>query len=131
MEYVSLFDASILLLFTHWLQSLPQIRIWPTHGPLDGYICESLNPEGPSPSEVLSKYIGRPVDLVYKGPRPREIDATIRFPNLQATAKYQDMYPLLVLSEESTSLVDEELRKHVGTQGIDESWKTGNVAIER
>ncbi|KAH6917093.1 hypothetical protein BKA70DRAFT_1251338 [Coprinopsis sp. MPI-PUGE-AT-0042] len=112
-------------------QSLPEVQIWPTHGPVDGYICESLTPDGPSPSSELSKYMGKEVHLVYKGPSPRNVDTTVRFPELKATAKYQDMYPLLVLSEESISPINEELRKHVGTQGIKDTWKTDSVVIER
>ncbi|EAU92323.1 hypothetical protein CC1G_00542 [Coprinopsis cinerea okayama7 len=108
---------------------LPQIRIFPNQGPVDGYICNSL--EGRTPSDVLSDYFGKPVQLVYKGPRTRHSDPTVEFPNLKATAKYQDMYPLLVLSEESTSVVDQHIRNHVGTQGIDERWKTDTVVIER
>jgi uncharacterized protein len=75
--------------------------------------------------------MGKEVHLVYKGPKPRVIDTTVRFPELKATAKYQDMYPLLVLSEESISPINEELRKHVGTQGIKDTWKTDSVVIER
>lgn len=112
-------------------QIVPELQIFPAQGPVDGYICEPLNGEGPSPSVELSKYMGKSVHLVYKGPRPRTADATLRFPELKATSKYQDMYPLLVLSEESVSPINEELRKHVGTQGIQESWKTNSVAIER
>lgn len=41
------------------------------------------------------------------------------------------MYPLLVLSEESTVAVENELRGHVGTQGIEEYWKDERVPIER
>jgi hypothetical protein len=80
---------------------------------------------------VLSEYFGKPVYLVYKGPQPRVIDATPRYPELKATAKYQDMYPLLVLSEESTVAIEDVLRDHVGTQGIHERWAGDNVAIER
>lgn len=112
-------------------QMLPELQIFPTMKPVDGYICESLNGEGPSPSAELSKYMGKAVHLVYKGPRPRVADATLRFPELKATSKYQDMYPLLVLSAESVTPINEEVRKHVGTQGIQDSWKTDNVVIER
>lgn len=41
------------------------------------------------------------------------------------------MYPMLVLSEESMVQVDDHLRKHVGTQGIDAKWSTDSVPIER
>jgi len=111
--------------------SLRDVTIWPTHDKVDGYICESLSSDTPSPSSVLSKYFGKPVHLIYKGPRPRPIDPTTSFPDLEATAFYQDMYPLLVLSEESTSLLEHELRGYVGTQGIHERWKTDPVPIER
>lgn len=68
---------------------------------------------------------------MYKGPRPRESDPTVRYPGLKATAKYQDMYPLLILSEENIPAIESELRKHVGTQGIGEEWATGKLVIER
>lgn len=110
---------------------LRDVTIWPTHDKVDGYICESLSSDTPSPSSILSKYFGKPVHLIYKGPRPRPIDPTTSFPDLKATAIYQDMYPLLVLSEESTTLLEQELRGHVGTQGIHERWKTDPVPIER
>ncbi|KAF9011098.1 MOSC N-terminal beta barrel domain-containing protein [Cyathus striatus] len=110
---------------------LPKITLWPTHDPIDGYICESVSSSGPSPSEVLSKYFEKPVHLVYKGPRPRPSDPTTAFPKLEATAVFQDMYPLLVLSEESTTAIEEQLVGHVGTQGIEEKWKTEKVLIER
>ncbi|KAJ2934322.1 hypothetical protein H1R20_g2796, partial [Candolleomyces eurysporus] len=117
-------------ILTHW-EMLPQITIWPSHPPVDGYICNSVSNDGPSPTEVLSQYFGKPVYLVYKGPQPRVIDATIRYPELKATAKFQDMYPLLILSEESTVAIDEVLRDHVGTQGIHARWAGDNVSIER
>lgn len=105
--------------------------MWPTHPPMDGYICESLTGPRGTASATLSKYFGKPVHLIRKGHNPRRIDPTVMFPELDATAKYQDMYPLLVLSEESTVEIDTELRKHVGSQGIAENWSVDNVPIER
>ena len=90
-----------------------------------------MNTDGPSPSDILSEYFVKSVHLVYKGPRPRESDPTTRYPDLKATAKYQDMYPLLILSEESTGAIENELRNHVGTQGISKEWATERVVIER
>lgn len=113
------------------LLRLPEIEMWPTHAPMDGYICESLTGPKGTASNILSKYFEKPVHLLYKGRKPRRIDPTVAFPELEATAKYQDMYPLLVLSEESTVSVDSELRKHVGSQGINEKWSVDNVPIER
>lgn len=112
-------------------QILPQITIWPTHPPVDGYICESVSRDSPSPSDILSQYFGKSVHLVLKGPQPREIDSTEKYPDLKATAKYQDMYPMLILSEESTGAIEKELRDRVGTQGISEEWATGSVVVER
>ncbi|TFK70463.1 hypothetical protein BDN72DRAFT_838985 [Pluteus cervinus] len=110
---------------------LPEITIWPTHAPLDGYICQSLSDSPTAPSDILSQYFGKPVHLIYKGPRRRVIDATTAFPELNATALYQDMYPLLILSEESMQEIEHEIRPKVGTQGITEGWRDGKVAIER
>lgn len=105
--------------------------MWPGHNPVDGYICESINEAKGTASAKLSKYFEKPVHLVYKGSLPRKIAPTTSFPGLDATAKYQDMYPMLVLSEESTATIEEELRSRIGTQGIDERWRTDNVPIER
>jgi len=110
---------------------LPKITLWPTHEPIDGYICKSVAGHHESPSAILSKYFQKPVHLVFKGPNPRSIDPTASFPDLKATAKYQDMYPLLVLSEESTKVIDAEVRSRVGTQEIDEQWRKQDVVIER
>lgn len=98
---------------------------------MDGYICESnAGPKGTA-SAILSKYFGKSVHLVTKGPKPRQVAPTTSFPDLKSTSKYQDMYPMLVLSEESMVQVDDHLRKHVGTQGIDAKWSTDSVPIER
>lgn len=69
--------------------------------------------------------------LVFKGPNLRLADPTTSFPDLRAAVKIQDMYPLLVLSEESTKMVDAEVQSRIGTQGIDESWRDRKVDIER
>ena len=69
--------------------------------------------------------------LVFKGPNARLADPTPSFPDLKVTVKIQDMYPLLVLSEESTEMVDAQVQNYIGTQGIDERWREEKVAIER
>lgn len=109
---------------------LPKITLWPTHDPIDGYICQAVD-STTAASEILSKYFERPVHIVYKGPRPRRVDVTTMFPDLQATSVYQDMYPLLVLSEESIEEMETELRGYVGSQGIDEKWRKDRLLIER
>ncbi|KAJ6575493.1 hypothetical protein B0H19DRAFT_1128979 [Mycena capillaripes] len=100
--------------------------------PFDAYICEALpSPASRSPSEILSSYFGRPVHLVYKGAQPRPCDPTPTHPKLEATAVFQDCFPLMVLSQESTTRIEEELRGHVGMQGIEEHWRTESLVIER
>lgn len=102
------------------------------HVPFDAYICEALpSPPSRSPAAILSSYFGRPVLLVYKGAQPRPCDPTATHPKLEANAVFQDCFPLMVLSEESTTRIEQELRGHVGTQGIDEQWKTQSLVIER
>jgi len=105
---------------------------------VDGYICETLDPTSPSPSEVLSKYFGRPVHLVVKGPKRRACGPTQTFPDLDASAVYQDGFPLLVTSDESLERVGDEINRWAGggvggesIWGIDDLWKTGRVPIER
>ncbi|KAJ7024408.1 MOSC N-terminal beta barrel domain-containing protein [Mycena alexandri] len=99
---------------------------------MDAYISEALpSPPSRSPSVILSSYFGRQVYLVYKGPQPRTCDPTPTHPNLEAKAVFQDCFPLMVLSAESTTRVEEELRGHVGSQGIDERWSSESLGIER
>ncbi|KAJ6463749.1 hypothetical protein DFH09DRAFT_1226904 [Mycena vulgaris] len=109
---------------------IEKVLMW--HVPFDAYICEALpSPPSRSPSEILSSYFGRSVHLVYKGAQPRACEKTATHPKLEAKAVFQDCFPLMVLSEESTARIEEELRGHVGTQGIDERWKTESLVIER
>ncbi|KAJ7665432.1 MOSC N-terminal beta barrel domain-containing protein [Mycena polygramma] len=111
-------------------QRIEKIMMW--HVPFDAYICEALpSPPSRSPSVILSSYFGRPVHLVYKGAQPRPCEPTPTHPKLDATAVFQDCFPLMVLSQESTTRVEEELRGHVGIQGIEERWKTESLVIER
>ncbi|KAJ7492265.1 MOSC N-terminal beta barrel domain-containing protein [Mycena latifolia] len=109
---------------------IEKVLMW--HVPFDAYICEALpSPPSRSPSAILSSYFGRPVHLVYKGAQPRACDPTATHPKLEAKAVFQDCFPLMVLSQESTTRIEEELRGHVGAQGIDERWKTESLVIER
>jgi len=100
---------------------------------LDGYICQALPAPSASQtaSSILSKYFECPVHLMYKGPRVRACDPTFDFPSLDASLRYQDGYPLLVLSEESVDAAETEVRKYVGTQGVEERWKDDKLVIER
>lgn len=98
---------------------------------MDGFICEIEGSSGRSPSAILSEYFERPVHLAVKGNKPRPCDATDLYPSLKATAWYQDLYPLLVLSEESIDVLHKEIRSRVGTQGIEDQWSTQEFQIER
>ncbi|KAI0931062.1 hypothetical protein AcW1_001444 [Taiwanofungus camphoratus] len=107
---------------------------------MDGYVCEALPPSSLSPSDILSKYLSRPVHLMMKGPQPRACPPTMAFPTLKATTKFQDGYPLLVASEESLAEVEKMVREaamrandqegRIG--GLDQArWLKGGLAIER
>ncbi|KAJ7269364.1 hypothetical protein B0H12DRAFT_34540 [Mycena haematopus] len=106
---------------------IEQVKMW--HIPFDAYICEALSSS--SPSDILSSYFRKPVHLVYKGYQPRPVDPTPAHPKLKATAVFQDCYPLMVLSQESMARIEEELRGHVGEQGIDQRWRDESLVIER
>jgi len=110
---------------------LRDIIIFPGYDPLDGYICRSSVTGAPSPSEILSKYVGKPVHLTYKGPLLRAVDKTYDFPDLKADTFFQDMYPMLLLSEESMELIDKETRLLVGTQNIHKKWEDEKLTVER
>ena len=105
--------------------------MWPDHPPLDGYICEAISSDKGTASAILSQYFEKPVHLVLKGPRPRSINPTPAFPDLVATAKYQDMYPLLILSAESMIAIDDEVRKNMDTLNVDKEWGKKSIVIER
>ncbi|KAF9532098.1 MOSC N-terminal beta barrel domain-containing protein [Crepidotus variabilis] len=110
-------------------ESIPDLKLWST--PIDGYISEAISGPKGTASAILSKYFEKPVHLLFKGPEPRIVEPTAAFPDLAATSKYQDMYPMLILSEESTIEVEKQLRGYVGTQGIEERWKSDSIVIER
>lgn len=105
---------------------------------IDGYICQAIDPTSPSPSEVLSKYFGRPVHLVMKGPKRRACDTTLTFPDLVASALFQDGFPLLIASDESTENVGDVINQWAGggvdgqsIAGMDDVWRTSRIPIER
>jgi hypothetical protein len=105
---------------------------------VDGYICQALHPTSPSPSQILSKYFDRPVHLVMKGPKRRTCNPTQNFPGLDASAVYQDGFPLLVASDESLEKVGDEINRWASGEvdgesigALDDLWKTSRVPIER
>jgi len=110
---------------------IPHFIMRPDNPPLDGYVCEALSTDKGTASAILSQYFGKPVHLVFKGPRPRPIEPTLGFPDLVGTAKYQDMYPMLILSAESMSAIEDELRHQMDRLNIDEEWATKSIVVER
>lgn len=89
---------------------------------------------------MLSAFLGRAVHLVYKGPRPRPCPPTYEFPALNATAVYQDGFPLLVASEESLAAVQDRVRACAADGGksrggvglgVQEKWREEELAMER
>uniref|UniRef100_A0A0W0G9P3 MOSC domain-containing protein n=1 Tax=Moniliophthora roreri TaxID=221103 RepID=A0A0W0G9P3_MONRR len=96
---------------------------------INGYICETI--KGPSASAILSRYFGKSVHLVFKGTNPRPCKPTDSYPNLKASARYQDGYPLLILSQENVEVLEKEVRSRIGQQGIEEKWTTEKLAVER
>jgi len=105
---------------------------------VDGYICRSLDVAQDTPSRILSKYFGRSVHLVTKGPTPRKCPPTWAFPDVPATAKLQDGYPVHVASEESLVAFQKVVRqwankgKAAAIGGLNhEHWSKGEVDMER
>src|SRR4051812_42221151 len=85
------------------------IKLWKST--VDGYICRTDNTLSPfTPSTALSKFLGRDVHLVCKGPRQRSCPTTYAFPYLNASAVYQDAFPLLITSNESLDALQEKVR---------------------
>jgi hypothetical protein len=98
---------------------------------MDGYICQHLIGGSTTPSDIMSKYIGKPVYLIYKGPTPRAAEPSHEFPDLKAFSNYQDLYPMMMLSEENLAAVEGEARPLVGMQGVSEKWRDATLKVER
>ena len=109
---------------------------------VQGYVCASLPDSDPSartPSAILSQYFGQPVHLVMKGPRVRPCPPTHAFPDLRASAVFQDGYPFLVASEESLEEVGRVIGAYATSENPEaqighldrERWRTGDIKIER
>lgn len=110
---------------------IQDIELW-ERDDLDGYICQAIGiDEHDYPAKILSRYLGRDVLLVMKGPKPRPCSPTSAFPDLKATSMYQDGYPILLASEESLLSVQEKLRKEVGNQGVADRWSEDDLVMER
>lgn len=102
---------------------------------IDGYITQPCEPSDDPTlcSTILSRYMGRAVHLLYKGPRPRPADPTPACPDLEATVDYHDGYPLLVASEESFVGVKTLAKAWCKEQTKEEliNWDVDSLVIER
>lgn len=104
---------------------------------IDGYITqphpESSNTDPLLCSTTLSKYFGKPVHLIFKGPRARPVEPTWSFPDLNARLNYQDGYPLMVVSEESFGSVKKMASQWCSEQDKDEfkRWNVDSLVLER
>lgn len=128
------------------------------HYKMDAYICGGSDPYQPTPSQVLSDYLGRDVHLVMKGPTRRISPPTTAFPELEANVDFQvryiglvdhedanmqghqDGYPILVASVESLNAVENAIRRAASRgpteggkiPGIDRGrWHDGELEMER
>lgn len=88
------------------------------------------------PSEALSKYIGKEVLLVFKGPSIRHMCPTPAFPDLKASTVFQDGSPILVACEESLLDVQEKVAlsasgaKNWAIKGVSGEWD-GELSMQR
>jgi hypothetical protein len=114
-------------ILNHVFSSL-DISLWGKDD-IEGYVCQTDT--GRSPSEILSEYMGLPVHLAMKGSRPRICPPTQRFPELDAPSHFQDGYPLMLLSDESVAAMQERVRGMVGMQGVEETWSSDTLQVER
>ncbi|KAG8783948.1 hypothetical protein FRC15_004250 [Serendipita sp. 397] len=102
---------------------IEDVQIW-SHT-TDGYICQSVDKNGIDPSTALSKYLGKDVFLMFKGPTTRHVGPPAAFPHFQSAAVFQDGYALLIASEES--LVDVQQKVNLSANGV-EGWSINGVA---
>jgi uncharacterized protein len=109
--------------------SFDDIKMWADRD-LHGFVCQSTNTTR-TPSEILSQYFEKPVHLVIKGPRRRSCPPTTSHPTLNASAVYQDGYPLLIVSQENITEIQKQTRQYVGQQGVEERWKDDELKVER
>ncbi|KAG8742537.1 hypothetical protein FRC10_001304 [Ceratobasidium sp. 414] len=115
---------------------ISDIEIWLDTG-LNAYVAESLSPTEPSPSSLLSSFLGRDVLLVLKGPKRRAVETTSTHPDLDAEVRFQDGFPLLLATTESLAAVQERVRHSAnGVQGwkvggITPRWQTEELVMER
>ncbi|QRV80349.1 importin-9 [Ceratobasidium sp. AG-Ba] len=117
-------------------EMISDVEIWLDTG-LNAYIAQSSSPTGPSPSSLLSSFLGRDVLLVLKGPKRRAVVPTSTHPDLDADVRFQDGFPLLLATTESLFAVQERIRYSANgaegwkVGGITPRWQTEELAMER
>jgi hypothetical protein len=88
-----------------------------------------LVPASLTPS--LSAFLGRPVRLAYNGAEPHARHETVRHAALEGDIRFQDKQPVLLASAESAAEVGRRVARMVGTQGVGEKWRGGELPIDR
>jgi uncharacterized protein len=102
----------------------------------DAHVCPPLDGSGSlDPSVALSQYIERDVLLVYKGLTTRYF--TYESKSLKGPTAFQDVYPILITTEESLQDVQSKVELSAnGVEGwaikgvVDGGW-SGELAMER
>ena len=101
---------------------------------LDGYVTQALGPDPAVCSAVLTKFFGKPVHLLYKGPRIRPSPPTWSFPELSVTVAFQDAYPIMLSSAESFERTKHMVKQwHRQQERVEEDVKQAveSLTIER
>lgn len=104
---------------------------------IDGYITQphssSRFVDSSLCSATLSRFFGKPVHLIYKGPRLRPAPPTWSFPNLKVGINYQDVYPIMVVSKESFLCAKAMVASWCREQEREElrNWDTDSLVLER
>jgi hypothetical protein len=73
-------------------------------------------------AEALSRFLGQPVLLVTKAPRPRKATKSGLNPTLDRNLGLQDDAAMHILSKESVREMTGLIRSSIGTMDIDEKW---------
>ncbi|KZT54258.1 hypothetical protein CALCODRAFT_19059 [Calocera cornea HHB12733] len=109
-------------------EMIEDVRLWSFT--IDAYVCQAVPPTrcGLSPSEIISKYIGRSALLIVKGPSPRIAKPTPSAPDLDASFMFQDGYPLMVLSMETIRDVAERILQAARNE---DGWAVAGLDVNK
>jgi hypothetical protein len=118
-------------MLNHRFSSLEDVCLfrWST---IDAHVVPAIEPHPNASRAELSRYLGREVLLVRRGPnlRSRLADPTALYPALDAPLTFQDDYPLHMLCKESVletkRLIDQE-----GGENDESVWKVKDLDWRR